>query len=110
MTGGVTRQDRAVVLTGVVDERAVARLADPGAGRREVDLRAVTGWTPDGLRAVSSLLDGHGDGARARVLAPRHASFLELLREAELGETWSLYRDVHRILAASRARDTLEAR
>ena len=102
MTGAsATGNGEAVVLRGVVDERVVERL-----GRAEVDLHEVTGWTPGGVRAMSSLLDVRG---AVCVRPPRHASFLEPLRAADLGETWTLYRDVHRILAAARVAEGAEA-
>ncbi|PVZ06826.1 hypothetical protein [Actinomycetospora cinnamomea] len=97
----------AMVLRGLVDEGLVAGLDARRTGHGPVDLREVTGWTSGGVRALSALLDRE-DGVR--VHPPRRSSFLELLRTAELAETWPLYRDVHRILAAARVPDRPEVR
>lgn len=91
-----------MVVRGLVDERLVAGLDARRSGRGAVDLREVTGWTPDGVRALADLLDREDP---VRVHPPRPSSFLELLRDADLTETWPIYRDVRRILAAARADD-----
>jgi hypothetical protein len=91
-----------MTLRGLVDELVDQLRAAAGRGGAGVDLRGVTAWTAEGVRAMSALLDRDGT---VRVLAARPTPFLELLRDADLMETWSLYRQIRQILGAARPAD-----